>query len=117
MSETTVIHIPWFDRNCSPNAKNNNWRVKHRYRQKQKDQVYMLAQGIRKADQNKNIPLKINFHPPSRLNDLDNCLASIKGALDAIAKRMGVDDRQFRPITLDLMPPTKVPKIELIFRY
>lgn len=44
----------------------------------------------------------IIFHPPSaRGFDLDNALASIKSGLDGIAESWGVNDKMFRPITID----------------
>ena len=41
------------------------------------------------------------FEPDRRHRDLDNLLGAIKWHLDGIAKVVGVDDKQFRPITIN----------------
>lgn len=46
-------------------------------------------------------PLKIEFiASDKRKRDLDNLLASAKCSLDAVAQAMGIDDRQFEPVTI-----------------
>lgn len=46
--------------------------------------------------------LKITFYPPTKANrDIDNCLASIKAGLDGIADGLAINDKFFRPITID----------------
>ena len=46
--------------------------------------------------------LSIIFYPPDgRHRDLDNCLSSCKSFLDGIADAWHVNDKQFRPITID----------------
>lgn len=48
------------------------------------------------------IPLRVVFHAPDRVHrDLDNLLACIKPHLDGVAAALGIDDRAFRPITVD----------------
>lgn len=48
----------------------------------------------------------IIFHPPDkRHRDLDNMLASIKYGLDGIALAWGVNDKDFKPITIDIGEP------------
>ncbi|SOE49110.1 hypothetical protein ODI_R1848 [Orrella dioscoreae] len=39
--------------------------------------------------------------PDRRRRDIDNLLACMKSQMDGIAIALGVDDSQFRPITLD----------------
>ena len=41
------------------------------------------------------------FEPDRRHRDLDNLLGAIKWHLDGIAKELGIDDKQFRPITIN----------------
>lgn len=41
------------------------------------------------------------FEPDRRHRDLDNLLGAIKWHLDGIAKEFGIDDKQFRPITIN----------------
>jgi len=47
------------------------------------------------------VPLKITFvQPDKRKRDLDNLLAASKSALDSVAQAIGIDDKQFDPITI-----------------
>lgn len=49
-----------------------------------------------------NVPLAITFvQPDMRHRDVDNMLASCKAALDGFALALGVDDRVFRPLTIN----------------
>jgi crossover junction endodeoxyribonuclease RusA len=49
--------------------------------------------------------LKITFVPPTRqARDLDNCLAAIKSGIDGMADALKVNDRDFRPLTVDIAP-------------
>lgn len=41
------------------------------------------------------------FYPPHSGYDLDNCLAALKSGLDGMADGLKVNDRMFRPITID----------------
>lgn len=48
------------------------------------------------------VGLVLTFCPPTkRQPDLDNLLAACKHYLDGVALAMGIDDKRFRPITLD----------------
>ena len=50
----------------------------------------------------KHYSLAFTFCPPdARRRDLDNYLAHEKCRVDGIAKALGIDDSQFRPITID----------------
>ncbi len=113
-----TVTLPWFSRICSPNSSNNrNWRKKHAARKSQKNHAYQLSQHLPKASPKKNIPLSIQFCPNTSGNDLDNCLASIKGALDGIAQHIGVDDSLFRPITIDFGSKSNPAKIDISLSY
>jgi len=115
--KTHTLTLPWFSRRCSPNSKRNNWRVKHEARKKQKVVGAVIAKALPKVKHDKNIPIDIKFYPVGKGNDLDNCLASIKGALDGIANELGVNDSRFRPITIDFGENTKPPKIEVALTF
>lgn len=46
--------------------------------------------------------MAIIFSPPSRRGfDLDNALASIKAGIDGISEAWGINDKFFRPISID----------------
>lgn len=48
------------------------------------------------------VHLHIMFHAPdNRARDMDNLLSSMKAGLDGIAMALGVNDKSFRPVTID----------------
>jgi len=48
------------------------------------------------------VALDIVFHPPdNRKRDLDNLLCSCKNLFDGMAKAIELDDKNFRPITIN----------------
>lgn len=110
------ITIPWFDKSCSPNAR-VHWRKKAAEVKAQKLEAFYIAAKIKKVDHNKNIPVHITFKPKRMAHDLDNCLASIKAALDGIATQIGTDDKNFRPISIDFGERTKNGEIEIKLDY
>lgn len=99
------IRLPWPPAKLSPNAR-GHWRTKEKARTEYREACYLLA-GYKKLPQG-NITLEITFCPPdNRARDLDNCLAAIKYGIDGIARRWGINDKLFRPITIDFGPPEK----------
>lgn len=61
------------------------------------------------------VHLSMVFHASSnRSFDLDNALASSKAILDGIAAGLGINDKQFRPITINYGLPDKMnPRVEV----
>lgn len=61
--------------------------------------------------------VRIIFHAPDRRNrDLDNLLSSCKAYLDGIALAYGINDKLFRPITIDFADQTYPQgKVEIFF--
>lgn len=95
------IELPWYDSCLSPNSR-EHWSKKIGSKNKLKDAGWVLALEQGKPERQDTYHLKIVFHPPDKKHrDLDNCLASIKAALDGIALAWEVNDKQFRPITID----------------
>jgi len=95
-----MLFLPWPPRELSPNARVHRLakaKIAKRYRA----ECYLLAKatGI-KLSQKSHITV-IFFPPDLRRRDLDNCLASIKSGLDGVADAWGINDRDFRPITID----------------
>lgn len=88
--------LPWPDKKLSPNA-----RVHHMVKAKHTKGVRQMAHAITlQATAGKRFTgpliLDMTFHPPSRRRyDLDNRIASAKGAIDGISDAIGVDDSQF----------------------
>jgi len=97
-----MLVLPWPPKELSPNA-----RV-HRLAKAKAAKAYRLAcwaiarQSLIKLPEGRHA-LKLTFVPPTRQpRDLDNCLASIKSGLDGVADAFGLNDRAFRPITIDM---------------
>lgn len=99
------ITLPWPPAKLSPNAR-GHWRTKENARTEYKKACFLIA-GIGPAVLG-NIHLVVTFHPPTKAHrDLDNCLAAIKYGLDGVAERWGINDKLFRPITIDMGEPVK----------
>ena len=99
-----MIKLPWPPRVLSPNDR-SHWTKKSASRAKQRSDAALIAG---KKPHDGNIHLMITFCPPTkRAFDLDNALSSIKGALDGIADAWGVNDKCFRPVTIDFGPVEK----------
>jgi crossover junction endodeoxyribonuclease RusA len=102
-----MIELPWPPAKLSPNAR-GHWRSKEKARTSYKEIGRYLANVGTKPNIDGNIHLKITFWPPDkRPRDLDNCLASLKYALDGVALAWGINDTAFRPITIDWGQPIK----------
>lgn len=85
----------------SPN-KRLHWTQKTKIKNDEKNMGYVLALPHREVLGESHIHLTMYFHPSSnRSFDLDNALASSKAILDGIAMGLNVNDKQFRPITID----------------
>lgn len=97
-----MIEYPWPPRELSPNAR-CHWTVKNKAFQRYKGDAWAITKAAKVVGGKDNIHLKITYHPPSkRPMDLDNLLASSKALIDGMALAMNVNDKQFRPITLDI---------------
>lgn len=112
-----LLTYDWFPDELRPNARVDKYK-KNRIFQQYKQHGTLGSSRI-KMDDSKNIALTMLFYPPdNRRRDLDNMLASCKALLDGIAQGMGIDDRAFRPITIDVMDVFKPNgKIEVILTY
>jgi crossover junction endodeoxyribonuclease RusA len=97
-----MLVLPWPPKELSPNA-----RV-HRLAKAKATKAYRLAcWAIAKESKIKPpeglVALRLTFFAPNRQpRDLDNCLAAVKAGLDGVADAWGINDRAFRPITIDL---------------
>lgn len=112
----TQFEFPWPPRELSPNC-NVSWKAKMKPRREYKElwrsQSFML--GVRPAGY---VKLNITFFPPNNISrDLDNLLASIKLGLDGLAQGLNINDKLFRPITLDIGEPVKGGNILVVLEY
>ncbi len=95
------LELPWFNPCLAPNRP-KHFREKAAARKKQRALAYIIARGFQNKPRGETLAMSIMFHPPTKhRRDLDNCLAAIKGAIDGIADAIGIDDTNFRPITID----------------
>lgn len=88
-----MILLPWPSPDLSPNAR-VHWRTKWKASKAAKETAYYttLEAKVRPCDR-----FRLVFCPPdNRARDLDNLIASMKPALDGMAKAWGVDDSAFR---------------------
>lgn len=99
-----ALTLPWPPAATSPNkGKQGNWWEKTDAAAAYKRTVWAICieRKVRKIDAS-TVEATIIFCPPSRRRyDLDNALSRIKQGLDAIAEAIGVDDSQWRSITLE----------------
>lgn len=109
-----IITLPWPDRKLSPNER-SHWAKKAPVKAAYREKAYWQAQkhGVILPAERHHIA--ITFYPPSnRPMDIDNCLASIKSGLDGIADGLGINDKYFRPITIDFGEADKNnPRVEI----
>lgn len=101
-----TITIPWFDKTLHPNAR-VHYQVLAKAKDKAKHNAYYLALNYKEFVE---APIAVNLlfnAPDKRHRDLDGCLSACKAALDGIAQAIGVDDKYFRPITIDWGNGTK----------
>jgi crossover junction endodeoxyribonuclease RusA len=97
-----MLTLPWPPKELSPNARVHRL-AKARVAKEYRMVCWALAKEARLTAPEGPVHLKLTFFPPTRQpRDLDNCLASIKSGLDGVADAMGINDRDFRPITIDL---------------
>lgn len=107
-----TIKLPWVDSRLMPNRKNGrHWGGSQdaKVRARQDGHMSTLAAlGRNKMLLSKTVGVRITYAAPdNRHRDLDNLLAASKASLDGIAKALGVDDKCFRPITLDAAVDTQ----------
>jgi len=75
-----------------------------KFKQAYRDECFWETkrQIIGTLDKGDRIPVSIMFHPPRNSGDIDNYLASCKAMIDAMSDALGVNDKIFRPMTLDV---------------
>ncbi len=101
-----TILLPWVDARLMPNRKNGAaWQSSHAAKIQAREDGHHSARcslGRNTLASAATYPLRLTFvAPDNRHRDLDNMLAASKATLDGVAKALGVDDKLFRPITLD----------------
>jgi crossover junction endodeoxyribonuclease RusA len=97
-----MLTLPWPHKSLQPNARVHRMQ-KAKYAKEYRSTCYWLAKQAKPIKGH----LLILFSPPTRqARDLDNCLAALKAGLDGIADAWGINDREFRPLTIDFSGQT-----------
>lgn len=104
LDRLTII-LPWPDPMLFPNARRGSFRKFQPFIEAARDIGYYAA----KEALGRNVmllrgrtPVKLTFAMPDKRNrDSDGLHGAVKHHLDGIAKALGVDDKLFRPVTID----------------
>ena len=103
------ISLPWPPNDLSPNSR-THWATKTQSKKAQREAGYYFAYPFRAqfVGVTSRLPLRLVFYPPdARKYDLDGLLSRCKQSLDGVALCLGVNDVQFRPITIDMGEPDR----------
>ncbi|MBR8654213.1 hypothetical protein KDH83_13005 [Achromobacter sp. Marseille-Q0513] len=101
-----TIRLPWPDTSLMANRKGGkHWGSTHAAKVRARDAAFFAAKealGRNSLTADSQTPVSITWVAPNRIRrDLDGLLSAEKPRLDGIAAALGIDDSQFRPITLD----------------
>ncbi len=97
-----MIHLilPYPPPELNPN-KRLHWAAKIKIKNAEKEMGIALSCKY-KGSLSGDCALSLIFHAPTkRFFDLDNALASCKPMIDGLAIGLGINDKNFRPITID----------------
>lgn len=110
--------LPFPPKELNPNRK-LHFRAKARFAAEYKQTCFIAAQKyFVQFPVIGNIHLFLKFYPPdNRPRDVDNLLASMKSGLDGISLAFGINDKRFRPVTLDMGDKQKIPFVEVDFAF
>jgi Holliday junction resolvase RusA-like endonuclease len=100
-----ILILDYPDMALSPNRKNGKyWGSTINAKKNARDTAYYATKAQLKGTlPDANWSLKITYmQTDKRHRDLDNLLSASKHAIDGMAKALNVDDKRFRPITLDV---------------
>lgn len=105
---TIQLILPFPAAKLNPN-KRKHWATKIDTKNSQRDEGYVAALPHKRNLPKRNYyPISLDFVPPDgRHRDLDNLLAASKQLLDGVAFGLGINDRQFGPITIGMKEPQK----------
>lgn len=106
--ERLSITLPWPSPKLMPNRKNGrHWSVTQAQKEQARADGYhaaLDALGRNDLRTGERLPVKITFAAPDRRGrDIDNLLSSLKHSLDGIAIGIGINDKHFRPLSIDVL--------------
>ena len=100
-----TIELPWPPSILWPNRHlGKHWAARQNAKKLARFQGFALAKAVKAPEITADrVPVSITVCPPnSRRFDLDGLHGALKPYMDGIAKALGVDDSQFRPVVLDV---------------
>lgn len=108
-----IIDLPWPPKELSPNARIDRRKVAP-IKKKHRADCYLMARAATRERISGRHHITLMFYPPNdwRMRDLDNLLASMKSGLDGVADALGINDREFDPLTVS-MASEKGPRVRL----
>lgn len=108
-----VIDLPWPPKELNPNARLDRRKVAP-IKKKHRNDCYLMTRVTTKERISGRHHIALTFFPPNdwRQRDLDNLLASMKAGIDGVADALGINDREFDPVTIS-MAETKGPLVRL----
>ena len=97
------VILPFPNGKLSPNrAKGMHWGATSSLKGRQFDDAYLRTKQAMNDSSLTGYHMTIKFcEPDKRCRDLDNLLAASKSAIDGIASALGVNDKDFNPITIE----------------
>lgn len=100
-----ILEFSWPPKDCKINGNAAlHWSKKGAARKAYKNDCYaetlIQSKGFNPPDG--NIEVRVTFHPPRNSGDLDNMLFACKGLFDGMCFALGIDDKRFRPMVLDV---------------
>ena len=97
-----MLVLPWPPKELSPNARVHRL-AKARAAKAYRHACWALTKQSGVTLSGTPVHVQVTFVPPTKqARDLDNCLAAIKSGLDGVADALKVNDKDFRPITIDI---------------
>ena len=102
VTNLNTIVLPWPPKELSPNGRVHRLK-KAAVAKKYREACFWITKESKVKISDKRVPISIIFYEPDRRSrDLDNMLAAIKSGIDGMADALGVNDKIFRPLTIDV---------------
>lgn len=94
MGKRITITLPWPDKPLHSNWR-GHWAEKGRATKKARSAAHMMARNAG-VSWWPNATILIEYYPPTRRGDPQNCPSAMKAYIDGIADALGCDDRKFK---------------------
>lgn len=85
----------------------SHWAKKNPEKNAYKAQCQIIASQYVEKIGKQNLPIKLIFCPPNQRWDIDAMLSAMKPGIDGIAIALNINDKQFRPMWLDVVGTSK----------